>query len=856
MRCDVRSYIYLGLVFISLNSIAQTPVADTATYIRIAAGPEYKRPASYQKLWGRNHRVEWTTPVRVAVLKLDTAYGGLIPYKIGGGNESKSLRLHTKEGKEYTLRSINKSRAEVIPPNFKGTFLEDIVNDGISMSHPYGAFAVGNMMEQAGIYHTWPKLVYLPKQKSLDTFNTKFGNDLYLLEQKPEGDWHEADNLGNFRTFSSTEEVLIKLQLNNANMVDQRAYVKARLFDMLIGDWDRHDDNWSWGEVPVPGGSQFKPIPKDRDQSFFYHDGILINHVIKAAGLFYMQHYDSVVKNISLISHAARYMDRRFTNALTLDDWIHEAEALQQALTDSVIVRSVAQLPPEVYAVKGKEMIAKIKARRKQLPTFAKQHYSFIAKEVEVVGSRQREYFEVTSTGGETVVAVFRMKNGTKAKTPYYERKFKPTETKEIRLFGIKGEDVYVVNNEVDDITIRIIGGPAKDSVVQTKRKVHIYDDAENVFHTSSANMHLSSDTSIHNWDYKWFKYNKKGFLPVLFYNNADRIYAGLRYRLKKYKWRRDPFASASEFGVHYSISQNALSAFWEGFYPNTVGGWNLAMRAEYDVIRWTNFYGTGNETKSLTTDINYYRMQSEEWFASAGLNRMFGRSTVQAAAYYQQVRSRNDTDRYFAKVFSHNQEVFETHPYAGLQLTYSYVRLKDSVVPVSGFTFLANAIYSKNFRQNEFFQRYNAHVQTYVPLVEKVSLSIRFGGETIVNDNVLNTGQAYEHAIVGGPRTIRGYRRERFWGKSAVYNSNELRFITNLRTYLVTGKIGIFGFFDQGRVWMPGERSNTWHISYGPGIIIAPFNKYNLSVSYGITKEIRQVQLRLNRILSDTRSY
>jgi len=163
MPRHLRSYIHLWLILVSLNSTAQQLVTDSTTYKRVVAGPAYNRPPSFQKLWGRNHRVEWTTPVCVPILKLDTTFGGLIPYKIGGGNESKSLRLHTKEGKEYALRSINKSRTEVIPPELKGTFMEDIVNDGISMSHPYGAFAVPVMMEHAGIYHTWPTLVYLPE---------------------------------------------------------------------------------------------------------------------------------------------------------------------------------------------------------------------------------------------------------------------------------------------------------------------------------------------------------------------------------------------------------------------------------------------------------------------------------------------------------------------------------------------------------------------------------------------------------------------------------------------------------------------------------------------------------------------
>jgi hypothetical protein len=855
MRCFVRSYIHLGLILVSLNATAQQVVKDTTVTktVTVAAGPEYNKGRFYQKLWGRNHRVEWTTPVRVPVLKLDTAFGGLIVYEAGGGNESRSLKLRTNSGKEYALRSINKSREEVLPDNLKGTIAEDIVTDGISMSHPYGAFAIGYMMEAAGIYHTWPKLFYVPQQKALDTFNKKYGNRLYMLEQKAEGDWREADNLGNFRTFNNTEELLIKLQQSNSNMVDQRAYIKARLFDMLIGDWDRHEGNWSWGEEKIENGVLYKPVPKDRDQSFFYHDGILIDKLVGAAGLFYMQHYDSVVKNISLISHAARNMDRLFTNGLTLEDWVREAEALQEALSDKVIVRSVSQLPQEVYAVKGKELIDKIKARRNQLPAFAKQHYKFIAKEVEVTGSRQREYFEVTSNGdNEMTVLVYRLdEKGNKANRPYYQRSFRPAETKEVRLFGIKGEDVYVVNNEVDDITVRIIGGPGKDSIIQSKRKVHIYDNGDNVFETTSARKHLSSDTSIHSWDYKWFKYDKNGFLPLVFYNNADRIYAGLRYRIRKNKWRQEPFAWAQEFGVHYSISQNAFSAFWEGVYPNVLGKWSFTYRAEYDFIRWTNFYGTGNETKSVTTDINYYRMRSEEWIVSAGLFREFGKSTVQALGYYQQVKSKQDSDRFFTKYFLHNQDVFDTHPYAGLQLTYSFVNVKDSVVPESGFTFQANAIYANNFRQDEFFQRYNASAQVYVPLLDKVSMAIRFGGETIVNDNVLGTGQAYEHAIVGGPRTIRGFRRERFWGKTAVYNSNELRFITNMRTYLMTGKIGFFGFFDQGRVWMPGEKSDKWHFSWGPGIIIAPFNKYNISVSYGITDEIRLFQLRLNRMIN-----
>ncbi|OQP46871.1 hypothetical protein A4H97_04945 [Niastella yeongjuensis] len=818
----------------------------------MAAGSAYSRPSFYRWLWGSNHRTEWATPIRVPVLYLDTAFGGLIPYKNGGGNESKSLRLQTKEGKEYTLRSINKSRKDVIPPQVRGTFVEDIVNDGISMSHPYGAFAVSNMMQHAGIYHALPTLVYLPQQKALDSFNFRYGNDLYLLEEKPEGDWHEADNLGNFKSFISTDELLTLSEHDNSYIIDQHAFARARLFDMLIGDWLRHEGNWSWGETPTPNGILLKPVPRDRDQAFFYHDGVLINLVIKGGGLSFMQHFGYKEKDVAILNTSARHMDRYFTNALTLTDWLYEADALQKALTNSVIEQSVAQLPPEIFATKGQELIDKLKSRRDQIPGFAKQYYLFIAKEVEITGSSQREYFEVSGAGNnETSVTVYRIdEDGQKATTPFYNRIFKPAETKEIRLFGIKGEDVYEVKNDRNNITIRIIGGDNKDSIVQSAHKVQVYDDANNTFQTSNARRHLSSDSTIHKWSYRWNRYDESGFTPEAFYNNADRIFVGVRYTYRKYKWRKDPFAWEHSAGIRYSLSQNALSFYWSAVYPHVLGKWNLLMRADYDVIRWTNFYGTGNETKSITNDINYYRLRSEEWYAAAGLNRNFGRSTVAITGYYLLTTGKNDPDRYPSKVFTTNGEVFKANPYAGLQLTYSYVRVRDSVVPESGYTFLANATYAKNFLQNEFYQQYNMHGQLYVPIFTHVSLAIRAGAETIVNNDVLHSGQAYEHAIIGGPRTLRGFRRERFWGKTAFYNSNELRYITNFRTYFLRGKIGVFAFFDQGRVWVPGERSNKMHISYGPGIMVAPFYKCNISATYGITEEIRLIQLRLNRVL------
>jgi hemolysin activation/secretion protein len=171
--------------------------------------------------------------------------------------------------------------------------------------------------------------------------------------------------------------------------------------------------------------------------------------------------------------------------------------------------------------------------------------------------------------------------------------------------------------------------------------------------------------------------------------------------------------------------------------------------------------------------------------------------------------------------------------------------------VPTKGIAFLANASYFSNTSQKEFFQRYVGKMQIYLPLGSKFSVAIKGGGAaTVCKPGILKGAEFYEHSVIGGPDNLRGFWRERFWGKSAFYNNNELRFITDLRTHLLNAKIGLLVFFDDGRVWMPGENSNTLHTSYGTGILFAPFNKIAATLTYGISKETRIYQLSLNKLL------
>ena len=150
----------------------------------------------------------------------------------------------------------------------------------------------------------------------------------------------------------------------------------------------------------------------------------------------------------------------------------------------------------------------------------------------------------------------------------------------------------------------------------------------KNAFTTTTAKLRLSNDSDVHMFKYNWYRYNINQLLPSLFYSVEDRFYIGLEYSLRTYKWWKDSFATKQLFGLHYSISENAISATYNAAFPNIIGKWSLNVLANYDAIRWTNFYGLGNDTKITTADENYFTMRSREWYLSAGLQKQFGRNT------------------------------------------------------------------------------------------------------------------------------------------------------------------------------------------------------------------------------------
>jgi hypothetical protein len=819
----------------------------------VIPGKQYGKSGLHNFLFGKHYRKEWTTPVTVPIINLDSAYGGLTPTEQGGGRQTRTLRLKTATGKQYVLRSIDKSFGAALPEELRGSFIEGIANDQVSIAHPFAAITVPVMAEAAGIFHTKPKIVFVPASSRLGSFSKDFANTLCLFEERPANDQQDAPNFGNSKEVVSTDKMFEKLFSDNHHRVDQVAFVKARLFDIFLGDWGRHEDQWRWATFDSGSYTIYKPIPRDRDQAYTMFDGLVPHIATSPEDVEHLRSFDYKITNIKKYNFPARYLDRQLTNEIPVETWLALAKGMQASLTDAVIEKGIQQMPPELFSISGNELIAKLKQRRADLADYAGKYYKFLNKEVEIVGTKEADVFEVAHLNdNETNIKVYNYdKSGNRADVPFFSRTFMEDDTKEIRLFGLDGADVFTVKGDAKGIALRIIGSKGSDVLnsegLQGGNKVKFYDNAEHtISNTRAVKLHQSSDTAVNLYNYRKYKANSGNVIKSPSYNNMDELFVSFGYIYTKQHWRKEPFAWQQVARVNYSIMQTSFSADYHGFFNQVIGKWSVLLNGRWDAESQPNYFGSGNNTKRVNTTPRYYRVQANEGYGSIGLNRLFLKNnSITFSVFYNTVKVLNDKKKFISDVVpSSDPTLFNRKNFGGAEVTYLFDKTNSRVVPTKGLTFLASGAYTQNLKQtNRDFTRFSSSATAYIPLVSRFSLALRAGGSTTSGET-----EFYQLPWLGGGQNLKGFRRQRFYGKTTFFNSNELRWITDVRGLLMNGKIGLIGFVDEGRVWQPNENSNKWHVGYGGGLLIAPFNKFSLTVFYGTSEDGGVVHFRFGK--------
>ncbi|KYP15716.1 BamA/TamA family outer membrane protein [Flavihumibacter sp. CACIAM 22H1] len=809
--------------------------------VQLAAAPYFKAGSLKKWFFGSNYRKEWITPVTVPTISIRKEKGGLTPVKRGGGMQSRSLRLQDSTGREYVLRSIEKYPDKTLPEELRQTFVKDAIVDGISASYPYAALSIPRLAEAAGIPHTKPMLVYLPDDPALGPFQKDFGKQLYLFDTR------EPAELS--KTYS-TDKVLEALQKDNDNQVDQAAVLKARLLDMFIMDFDRHDDQWRWGRVLKQEGYQYYPIPRDRDQAFFVSQGKIPWLISRSWLLPKFQGFRVHAQNINTFNYNARYFDRSFLNKTNRSDWENSCRQLLAELTDSTIDRALADQPAEIRLLSAASIAATLKKRKAYLLQEALSYQAFLHRSLDIPGSSKKDWFELEwKKKGVLKLTIYDINKQGRPFDKLSEQLIDPTITKELRLYGLEGSDVFRISGQMPrKFTIRIISGEGNDSLIalQTGNKKHRlkwYDANYEQNHQAGKGLLLkkfSDRPAVHTYNRKSFHYNITAPLILAAYNRDDGLFLGAGIKTTHHAFRKQPYSYQHQFNAYYAVATGAyqfryiLDAPAFRFYANLKAPNNTR-----------NFFGFGNQTKFIkneATNITYYRSR-------------FNLFELAALAKYQPAPSllfnAGPIFQHYWIDYEDNKDRFITTPESGLdqerlQLKKSYLGLQvqaeldtrnNRSIPSRGVHWIStgrlvqginNA--ARSFRQWESALSYYMALSSGSQLV----LAGRIGG----GGNYGNY-EFFQAQYLGGNESLRGYRNFRFAGDHRLYNNLDLRIrLTELRGYILPGALGMMLFQDIGRVWWQGSSSRKWHLGYGAGLWVAPANRFVVAACYGKSDE------------------
>ncbi|MDQ3426440.1 MAG: hypothetical protein M3477_01290, partial [Gemmatimonadota bacterium] len=788
-------------------------VAESTT---VAAGARYRAGWLHRFLLGDHYRDLWTTPVRVEVLDLGAFAGGLRPLQRGGGQQTRSLRFRGADEREYTFRSVDKDPSALLPPDFRATALGRVLQDQISAGHPAAPFVVAPLLEAAGVLHAEPRLVVLRDGDSrLGEFEPEFGGMLGVLEERAEAG-EGGTGFGGAAEVIGTDKLLERLERDADHLVDAPQFLRARMVDIFLGDWDRHRDQWRWARFGTAKPARWVPIPRDRDQAFARYDGLLLSVARGTAPQ--LVKFGSRYPGMLGLTWNGRDLDRRFLVGLERPAWDSVAAELQSRLTDEVIESAVSRLPSSYLPLDSARLATALKQRRDGLPEAAARFYRHLAREVDVHPTDLDETVVVQRVD-ERVTEVTVLPR-------HFHRRFDRGETDDIRLYLHGGDDSVVVRGGGGGPRLRIIGGGGDDRIADSSRggRVSFYatDSGDQVLPgrdvAVSRKQYLPAHPAQRDWGQRWLS-------QAWFSSGPDvGLFLGNGVTLTRYGFRQDPFAQRYRLRAGYATGASTVGADLTGewHWPNSTRRAGLLIRGTgIDVLR---FHGFGNETTAEGPS-EFYRVNQASYTVAPSL-------TLPVASRVE--LSFGPLLKYSSTDLDQARFIGIARPYgagrfgmlgggAGLQFDTRNRR----IAATRGVRLaLGTSYYPGVWDVEEDFGELHGEVSTYLTsdsLPLQPTLALRAGGK-----QVWGRYPYQESAFLGGNSTVRLGHENRYAGDAALYGGAELRLFLTRFFLLLPGDFGIFGLGDVGRVYLEGESSDRWHAAAGGGVWFAFIERAN----------------------------
>jgi Omp85 superfamily domain len=803
----------------------------------VVIGPQYQAGGVHRFLWGADYRDLYATPVELPVLDLHSYAGGLKPTGPLGHGETQALALKGADGRDYTFRPVIKDPTSHLPVDLRETLARRVLIDQMASGHPAGHVVAPALLRAAGILHNEPRLVVMADDPALGEFREQFANVVGDIEE-----WGGSPAFAGTTETIDGEEMWKRLRESPDVRADSRAYLKARLVDQLMGDWDRNRGQWRWGRVS--GQKLWQPIPEDRDQAFVRFEGFF-NWVLRP-NLPLVVKFGPDYSDVAGLTYDGWDVDKRILADLEWPVWEEAAKELQAELTDEVIDNAARLQPPEFFAKDGARMVAGLKGRRDALPAQAQLFYRYINKDVDVFCTDAHELVDVHRLdNGDLELSVRRASAEDEPEgEPYFHRRFEASLTKEVRVYLYGGNDkVVVTGGHHGGVLLRTVAGDGVD----------VLDDSAGGgtrFSASESQDRVVEGPGTHrdqrpypppppnknadwiparDWGRVW------GPLFLLSYGTDNGALIGGALNTIGYGFRKDPWADKQSLRLVYSTSESSFRGTYLGQFRFENSPLRVGLAALGSGIEVSRFFGTGNTTTFEGQEDTYKLEQDRFEFEPAliyGPNPNLDLSLGLAVKY--------------DKTEPRDNPVLNGQPFYGqgdfTQLAVSgRVRFDGTdhrALPRKGvFATATGRLYPALADVTDTFGEVHGDVRGYLstPGERGLTFAGRAGGQ-----KVFGTYPFFESAFIGGKTpfsllepgggsSVRGLPAQRYAGDGSFYGGAEVYLPITKAFLLVPGQIGVMGFYDVGRVWVDGETSSRWHHGAGGGLFFTTPGRHSL---------------------------
>jgi len=766
----------------------------------------------YKAIWGNRYRKYYGTQVEAPTVNLDTLFGGLTPVRKGGGHQSKSLRLVNPEGKEYVMRALKKSaelylqsmafKDQYIVGDFKETYTEDLLLDFYTGSHPYAPFTVAALSDALEIYHTNPVLYYVPKQNSLKDFNIDFGDELYMIEERTSDGHGNLKSFGNANTLISTNDLFRKLRKNDKSTVDKKSYLRARLFDMLIGDWDRHSDQWRWAEFKDKRKTIYKPIPRDRDQVFsIMGDGALMGLLTRfIAPLKLMEGFNDEVRSVEGFNTNPFPLDMKLLNETSIEEWYAEVNYIKENLTEEVIHKAFLSFPKEIQEDETTvELKRVLLARAQNLSKIAKAYYKVLNTYAMVVGTDKDDWFTIERISKtETKVEGYRIIGGKKDRM-FFSKIYTNDITKELWIYGLDDDDYFeVIGEEKNVIKVRLIGGQNNDEYnIKNGKKVviHDYKTKKNTFDDANgAKIKLSDNYATNNYRPLHLKKSTNQFIPMLGSNPDDGFRIGFMNVYTHNGFYQDPFTNQHTINASFYFATSGFDIGYKGEFSKVIGNANLELEAKFTSPNYSiNFFGFGNDTANPdenNLDYNRVKLETLKFRPSLVWRGEMG-SKLRTGISFETIEIEDTADRFISDFIASINEEDNRRSFWGIDAAYTYDNKDNEAFPTLGMATSLEIGYKTNADSDKLNFGYIIPMLSFdYKLVPsgKLVLATKFKAHFNIADE--DNFKFYQGASIGGLDGLRGFRNQRFTGKTSYYQNSDIRY--NFKYLFLWGFMGV----------------------------------------------------------------